>query len=102
MRIALCLLVALCVLSITVAYPSNKEGRMKRPGFSGPKMNNGNDGQRPNGRNGKNRPRQHGKRRPDDKPTDAPNPNNKHTDAPNPDDRPTDARNPDNKPTDAP
>ena len=41
-----------------MARPSNKEGRMKRTGFSGPKMNDGNDDRRQNGRNGKNRPRQ--------------------------------------------
>ena len=73
-----------------MARPSNKEGRMKRPGFSGPKMNDGNDDRRQNGRNGKHRPRQHGK--PDDKPTNAPRPGNKQTGAPHPDNKRTDAR----------
>ena len=98
MRIALCLLVALCVLSITMARPSNKEGRMKKPGFSGPTMNDSNDGRRQNRRNGKDRPRKDGKTKPDDKPTDAPNPNDKPTDAPNTENRPTDVPDPENRP----
>jgi len=98
MRIALCLLVTLCVLSITMARPSKQERRIKRPGSFASKVNDGNDGRKPNRRNGKDRPRKDGKPRPDDKPTDAQNPDDRPIDAPNPDNKPTDAPNPDNRP----
>jgi hypothetical protein len=47
-----------------MACPSNKEDRMKRTGFSGPTMNDGNDGRRQNRRNGKDRTRKDGKTNP--------------------------------------
>lgn len=81
-----------------MARPSKQERRIKKPSSFASKVNDGNDGRKPNRRNGKDRPRKDGKPRPDDNPTDAQNPDDRPTDAPNPDNKPTDAQNPDNRP----